>query len=220
MQKFTREDLNRAPSKLLRDGRIANARVYRVSSGGKDWTVKDFSSRPWYIRNTIGRFLLRREVHFLNRLEGIDGVAGGAFRIDAFAMAVEYTPGTGLAQMDVSVQTPEFLNRLEALLDKIHSRGVVHLDCRGMGNMLYRPDGTPALIDFQSALNTRWLPAKLRRILEDIDNSGVLKRWLAVHPDIMGEERKRALERIDRLRRLWVLHGYFGIDKNAPKKRK
>ncbi len=220
MIRFTRLDFNNAPKTLLRNGRLANARVWRVELNGKTWTVKDFSDRPWYIRNTIGRFLLRREVYFLNRLEGVEGISQNAFRMDAFAMAVEFTEGTGLAQVPETQITPEFLCQFEALLKRIHARDVVHLDCRGMGNILYRPDGTPALIDFQSGMDTRRLPRFLGRILKDIDISGVLKRWQAVHPELMGQARLDELERIERWRRLWAFKGYFGIDKNAPKKRR
>ena len=55
---FTRAEFERAPKTLLRDGRIANAKVYRLTLAGKDWTVKDFSERPWYIRETIGHALI------------------------------------------------------------------------------------------------------------------------------------------------------------------
>ena len=50
---FTRADLARAKTKLLHDGRVANAVVSRVEIGGRSWTVKDFSSRPWWVRAFI-----------------------------------------------------------------------------------------------------------------------------------------------------------------------
>ena len=78
---------------LMRDGRWANARVERVAIDGSEWTLKDFSSRPLAVRNTLGRFLLRRELSALRRLEGIRGVPTEAFRLDAHAIAARYLPG-------------------------------------------------------------------------------------------------------------------------------
>ena len=40
---FARADLAQAPTKLLRNGRVANAVVTRVEIDGRSWTVKDFS---------------------------------------------------------------------------------------------------------------------------------------------------------------------------------
>ena len=50
---FSRSDLARAERELLRDGRWANARVEKVTLDGVAWTFKDFSSRPFFVRNTI-----------------------------------------------------------------------------------------------------------------------------------------------------------------------
>ena len=87
----------RAERELLRDGRFANARVERVRIDGVDWIFKDFSSRAFFVRHTVGRFLLGREVRALRRLEGIAGVPSTAFRVDAFAMAARFVPGRALA---------------------------------------------------------------------------------------------------------------------------
>ena len=57
--------------------------------------------------------------------------------------------------------TPEFLCAFEALLDAVHARGVVHLDARGTGNVMIRPDGSPGLIDFQASLTTGYFSSIL-----------------------------------------------------------
>jgi hypothetical protein len=89
----------------------------------------------------------------------------------------------------------------------------VHLDTRGGGNLLIRPDGRPGIIDFQAALFTRWMPGFMRRWLEDIDMSGVYKKWERWQPETLGDARRAHLERLNRWRRLWVLRGYFGLSK-------
>lgn len=210
---FTRADLARAGRQLMRDGRWANARVERVSLDGVEWTLKDFSSRPLPVRNTLGRFLVRRELAALKRLAGIHGVPGDAFRVDAHALAARYLPGTTLARLPAGrIDTP-FLEALECLLRQVHARGIVHLDTRGGGNMLMLSDGKPGIFDFQAAISTRWLPHGLRRVLEGMDMSGIYKKWVQWAPASLGEQRRELYERTTRWRRYWVFRGYLGVKK-------
>ena len=95
----------------------------------------------------------------------------------------------------------------------MHARGLVHLDTRGGGNLLVRPDGAPGIIDFQAALSTRWMPRALRRWFEAMDLSGVYKKWQLWQPDTLGEQRQQQLERLNRWRRWWFLRGYLGLRK-------
>ena len=39
--------------------------------------------------------------------------------------------------------------------------------------------------------------------------SGALKKWLQFQPEMMGEERRKELERINGLRKFWIFRGYF-----------
>lgn len=205
---FTREQLNQSERKLLRDGQWANARVELVHMTAYAWTVKDFSSRSWWVRNSIGRFLLRRELRVLKQLNGIDGISSNAFRIDAFALASQYLPGRSLAHVKPDEVNMDFFPQLEALVQAMHARKIVHLDIRGPKNILLRPDGRPAIIDFQSSISTRWMPNFLCRILEDIDIGGVYKRWNLWQPQFLSDSRRAVLERSNRLRRFWLLRGY------------
>jgi RIO-like serine/threonine protein kinase len=213
---FDRAAFERAPRTLLREGRWANARVWRVDSSSRRWVVKDFAPRRWWVRNGIGRWFVRRELATLRRLEGIDGVPPAAVRVDAHAIAFGYIEGDTLGRVAPERQTAGYFAALEALLQAIHARGVVHLDTRGTGNVLMQPDGAPALIDFQSALDTRWMPRALRTLLEQIDLTGVYKKWLQRDPASMGAERRALNDRVVRLRRFWVLRGYAGARKTPP----
>lgn len=212
---FDRARLATAERELLRDGRFANARVERVRIDGVDWIVKDFASRGFVVRHGFGRFLLAREVRALQRLDGLPGVPAQAFRIDAHALAARYVPGRTLGRVELDGEglSVEFLGALEALLQQVHARGLVHLDTRGGNNLLLRPDGTPGIIDFQAALSTRWMPGPLRRWFEGLDLGGIYKKWAQFQPDAMGAQRRARFERLNRWRRLWVLRGYFGLRK-------
>jgi RIO-like serine/threonine protein kinase len=214
LPRFDRPAFDGARRTLLRDGRWANARVSLVDIDRRQWVVKDFAQRSWWVRNSIGRLFVRRELATLRRLAGIDGVPPDAFRLDAHAITFGYIEGETLGRIDVARQTPAYFAALERLMQAIHARGVVHLDTRGTGNVLMRPDGSPALIDFQSALSTRWMPGSMRRFLENVDLTGVYKKWLQQDAASMGPERIALNERMTRWRRFWVLRGYAGARKS------
>jgi hypothetical protein len=210
---FDRRQLRDAPTQVLREGRWANASVFKAAVGGVDWTVKDFAARPWWVRNLIGRLLLRRELRALQRLAGIEGVPAQAFRVDAFAIAARFVPGVTLDKAPREQMNEPFFLALEGLFRQIHARGLVHLDSRGSSNLIATPLGRPSVIDFQAALSTAWLPAPLRRRLEAIDMGGVYKNWLRHHPASLDAARRAEYERGTRLRRLWIGRGYFGVRK-------
>jgi serine/threonine protein kinase len=201
---------------MLRDGRWANARVYRVEVGHEVWVVKDFAPRNWLVRNTIGRLLIARELRALARLRGIDGVATTAFRVDAHALAVTYLAGVPMNRAAAERLNGRYFAALESLFDAMHARGIVHLDTRGGGNMLITDDGRPALIDFQSALQIGWMPRCWQRWLADLDMTGVYKRWLKHDPESLGAARLALYQRMTRRRRLWIARGYAGFAKSPP----
>ncbi len=213
---FSRAQLAAAPCQVLREGRWANARVLRVTIDGADWTVKDFAARAGWVRNLVGRLLLRRELRTLQRLAGLDGVPAQAFRVDAFAIAACFVPGVTLDKAVPGRLDAAFFVALEALFRDMHARGVVHLDSRGSSNLLLTPQGRPAVIDFQAALRTTLLPPPLRRLLERIDMGGVYKNWLRHAPGTLDAARAAEYERSTRLRRLWPGRGYLGVAKKHP----
>jgi hypothetical protein len=210
---FGRDQFECSARTLLRDGRWANARVWRAEIGGAAWVVKDFAPRSILVRNLVGRFLLRRELRALRRLDGIDGVPAAAFRVDAHAIAARFVEGLTLGKVEAERLTTPFFEQLEQLLQTIHARGIVHLDLRGSGNMLMQPDGRPAVIDFQAALRIDWMPAALRRWFGEIDLAGVYKKWIERDAESMGADRLTVLARMNRWRRFWLLRGYAGVRK-------
>lgn len=197
---FTRVEMAAHTLTQLRNGGGLNAVVTLVEKDGARWTVKDFASRGWFSRVIVGPFLLRREFAALRRLRGLDGIATDAFFIDKQALAIRFLEGTALVRRKGESRSQvgvSYMTQLEDLVRAMHERGVVHLDLRGTGNFIIQPDGRPGLIDFQSSLVTKYLPRFLRRALEAVDDSGVLKKWNQFVPEAMGEERRAALKRFE-----------------------
>jgi RIO-like serine/threonine protein kinase len=208
---FTRAEFERGRGEILSQGRWANAVLYLFRSHGDVWVVKDFRPRSALVRETIGRFLTKRELRGLRRVAGIRGVPREVFRLDRHALAYRYVKGESIWRPGAEKLPAEFYAQLERLLQQAHSRGIVHLDVRNARNILLDEEGCPLLLDFQSHIGTRWLPRRLRALLEQFDLSGVYKHWAASHPDTLGEARTEVLNRMNRWRRFWVLRGYLGL---------
>ena len=79
-------------------------------------------------------------------------MAEDAFRIDADAIAVSFVDGRNLSRVTREEVTIEFLEAFEKLLDEMHARDVVHLDLRGTGNIVMRPDAVPLSSTFRRPL--------------------------------------------------------------------
>ena len=210
-QRFSRADLSHGLRRPLSEGRWANAVLTLFEHADVTWVVKDFRTRTWLVRNLIGRFLIRRELNGLCRLKGVPGTPQGSFRVDAFALAYRYVPGTGLRGLPASALGPEFFPTLERNMLEMHARArIVHLDLRNANNILVTETGEPSMLDFQSHVGLRWMPGPLRRFAERVDLASIYKHWAKRSPGSLGPERKAVLVRINELRPLWALRGYFG----------
>jgi hypothetical protein len=215
---FTRADLGHDARRVLNQGRWANATVFVHEHAGMPWVVKDFRDCPMPYRETLGRFMVSRELSALEQLRGLAGIPASAFRIDAHAFAYQFAPGIEMADAGPERATPEFFRALEAIVLAMHRRNVAHLDLRYGGNILVSEAGEPLLLDFQSHVKLGGLPGFLKRMLETVDLAGVYKHWSHRHLDSLGAERLALLDRANAWQKLWVLKGYFGL-KSHHKKR-
>lgn len=177
-----------------------------LTFGNKKWTVKDYSDCNWFVRNSYAKILLNRELNAISMLNGIEGVPQNPFFVDSCCLAFEYVEGASLRDYPADKITPEFLTECERILRDIHKKGLVHLDTGAMGNWIVKPDNRPALIDFQTAMKTKGLPSRLVGFLKVMDLRGVYKKWIAFRPNEMGEKRKKAAERFEKIRKIWLFH--------------
>ena len=208
---FTREEFAASESRPLYKGQWANAVLSKYNDGSVEWVVKDFSPRSWIIRNTLGRWFLRRELRALQKLSDVMGIPQRAFALDSMALCYVFKPGQTLRwhySRKGSVDREYFL-KLEELVKAMHTSGVIHLDLRNGENVLLADDGSPFLLDFQSAITVGCVPRFMRAFLRSVDMSGVYKHWSEITPDSMDDERKAALERMNKKRKYWFVKGYF-----------
>jgi RIO-like serine/threonine protein kinase len=216
----TRDLLEATPPHYLARGRLANADVRLVECGGKRWVVKDFRCCPGWVRHTVGRWFIRRELKALQRLQGIPGIAENPVRVDTFALAYWYVEGRSLNEFPPGQPSAAFFMALEAAVKRMHARGIAHLDLRNRGNVLVGAAEQPVLIDFQSYVRLpRWIPP-LARYLEKIDLSGVYKAWEKSLPGTLDETRQHLLDSVNAWRKWWVLKGYLGMGRLAGRRRR
>ena len=216
----TRDLLAATPPQYLARGRLANADVRLVESDGRRWVVKDFSVCPGWVRHTVGRWFIGRELKALQRLQGIPGIAANPVRVDAFALAYLFVEGRALNECPPGQPSADFFLALESSVKAMHARGIAHLDLRNRGNILVDSSQRPVLIDFQSHVPLpRWFPP-LARYLEKIDLSGVYKAWGRSLPGTLDETRQRVLDSVNSWRKWWVLKGYLGMGRLAGRRRR
>jgi len=196
---------------LLREGKYANSIVYRFETGGRQLVLKEFYSRSWLIRNTVGRVLTARETRALHSLSQVPGIPGDIRRIGPCALTMEFISGETIKFLCNSDQKLpksffiEFENRVKAM----HRAGYVHLYLRNMGNIIRAADGTPYLIDFQTGFFVTWLPRGIRQFIEGVDLSGVYKNWIRLCEEELDHERQQFLDNFKGFRKFWIFDGYW-----------
>ena len=143
--------------------------------------MKDFAARAPWLRATLGRWLVARELRAYRALAGHPDVPRLVGRVGRHGFAVEYRPGRRLSRQRAAELPADFLRRLERAVAEMHARGVVHLDLRHRSNVLVGADGAPILIDFASAVclrPARWPDRVALRWLARLDERALAK-WRA-----------------------------------------
>lgn len=203
-RRFSRVDFARARRvQTLSAPGPTSAHVFTIEWRGETWVVKDLCAASRLFRLVVGPILIARELRALEALRGLHGVPADGFRIDSVALAYRYTPGESIRQLKRRGAPPEgsFFVRLEALVENVHERGLVHLDLRNAWNVVATPQHDPLLVDFQTSIGTRFLPRPLRRLLEEVDLSGVYKWWVRSSPATFDDARAARFRKIQSARR-------------------
>jgi hypothetical protein len=194
----SRDALATAARRLYRSGRNwTKADIYLWEEGGSRLAIKDYSGRPAWIRQTLGRLLVGRECAAYERLRGIPGIPAFAGRIDSCAFAVEFVEGTDLSRAKRGEIPAPFFDRLLDLLAAVHRAGVAQGDLHHR-DVIVGPSERPFLIDFSTAvfLGPRIGPLR-RRLFEAAcasDRRAALKLKGRHVPDRLTEEEKRVLD--------------------------
>lgn len=135
---------------VLSTGRNATkARVVAIDWQGVAAVEKNYTHRPLLIRRLLGPLMLSREERALRHLGGADGFPRFLARPARARLLMTRMPGRTLREIlrDGAALPPQFFDRLDKLLVRMHANGVAQGDI-GLGDVLVGPAGAPGLVDF------------------------------------------------------------------------
>ncbi len=204
--KMKRKDLEKSSICLVK-GRFGKPDLNRITIDGQIFMVKDVRKRNFFLRWTLGLWLIHKEWKIYRRLLGMKNIPQPIERIDRFAFIIEFIPGRAIKR-DENLSANFFFD-LKRILEEIHARGVVHLDLRHKGNILITDKGEPYLIDFNSSFSFKVggiLYRYLFPLLRWVDYGGLLKLKERTSPSTMTSEEIIFLKRFNQLRKLWIFN--------------
>ncbi len=185
----------------------ANLALLRL--GDRKYVLKTVEDMPWFLRVTLGRWLLAREIATYRRLGDLEGIPRLIARVGKDAFLLSFEEGFPLRKEAKPHIKSHSFERLDSLVKAIHQRGVVHLDLGQRKNILVREDGMPVIVDFGSAMGGS-LPRPFGRILVFllgwIDKRGLLMQRLRYGDGIPDEATRKALKRANFWRGLWIFN--------------
>ena len=91
-------------------------------------------------------------------------IAKNPKKLSECTLAFGFIEGKALKFFPKSSIEKDFFLKLEKNVKAMHSKNIVHLDLRNLGNILVGKDGHPYIIDFQSAISTKYLGSWLSKI--------------------------------------------------------
>ncbi len=149
-------------------------------------------------------WLARREARALRRIAGMRATPQ-LLRWDGRVLDRSYMEGAAMYQRPPHGDLAYF-RAARRLLQTLHRRGVAHNDLAKEANWLVLTDGTPALIDFQLAVQgrprSRWM-----RLLAREDLRHLLKHKRTYCPQALTPVERGLLKRRSWLRNAWFATG-------------
>ncbi|MFO7870878.1 MAG: hypothetical protein R6V03_05545 [Kiritimatiellia bacterium] len=192
-------------------GRRFNADLFRLELGPERRAVllKTFHTKGFLARNVVGRFLEHREYRILKLLADVPDICRIALPHRNPGLFLEWIEGDRLDSFGPDSLPLAVMDELSETVRAMHSAGIAHLDLGHRGNIMVTSDRHPVLLDFQSAVSTRFLPPALKRALHAIDKLAVLKWKTRLAPSSISPEEKLRLQRRQRMSAAWPFHHWL-----------
>jgi len=135
---------------LQRASSSLKANVFVAKMHERCVVIKDYSSSHVWVRNTLCKWLLHREMLALSKLTDYDGVPRVVGKYGRFGFAMARIEGKTLNRQMLERDT-SLIPRIAAHIHQIHARGVTHNDIR-VRNMLLDSSGNLSILDFGAAI--------------------------------------------------------------------
>ena len=176
-----------------RNANKANLEVYSVD--GIDVALKDYRSRSFIVRHTIGRFSTRREVKGYLAAASCEGVPEFLGRLGPVALAVRWIDGKTLRSLAGQPMEGAIFDRLEAILDRLHARGVAMGDLHH-SDVLISDDGSVHVLDFATAIVLGRRAGPIRRSLFERACEQDRIACARLRARFMGDDEARAVQAV------------------------
>lgn len=147
------------------DGRNATkADVLFYDLGDERVSVKTYAQRSVLIRNTLGRWLIRREAAAYAAAQGIDALPAFLGRLGPFALATRWVDAEPLRDRTGARLDDVLFDRLDEMLSAFHERGVALADLHHR-DVLLGADESLYIVDLATAWVTGRRPGPISRLL-------------------------------------------------------
>lgn len=176
--------------------------VRRLDGAEGTRIVRDTRGAPLWIR-WLARRLLANEARALAAADGIDGVPE-LYQYHRDVLRRSHIDG--LPMQEARPFSRPYFRAAFRLLCRLHRAGIVHNDLAKEPNLLVRPDGSPAFIDFQLAGVSR-KRGRLFRLLAREDLRHLLKHKRTYCRDALTAREHRILAKPSMLSRSWMATG-------------
>jgi len=152
------------PVRRIAGRNSTKADVLFFDLGDQRVAVKSYASRGALIRNTLGRWLIRRETAAYVAAKGVAALPAFLGRLGPCALATEWVDAEPLKAREGALLDNGLFDRLAAILDELHGRGVALADLHHR-DVLLTADGSLYLVDLATAWVLGPRPGWLRRRL-------------------------------------------------------
>jgi len=153
-----------APIRRIEGRNWTKADVEFYETDGLRVAVKTYAPRNALARNTLGRWLIRREAAAFKAVAGIDAVPKFLGRIAPFAIATRWVDAVPLKEHAGGLLDDDIFNRLASIVDEFHERGVALADLHHR-DVLLAADGSLFVLDLATAFVAGGRPGPFRRYL-------------------------------------------------------
>jgi hypothetical protein len=145
-----------------RNGTKADVLFYELD--GERVAVKTYAPRSAVVRNSIGRWLIRREAVAYDAAEGVDALPAFLGLLGPYALATRWVDAEPLRERAGTRLEDALFDRLGAVLDELHGRGVALSDLHHRDVLLGSEDAL-YIVDLATAWVLGRRPGPIRRRL-------------------------------------------------------
>ena len=152
------------PIRRIRGRNGSKADVLFFELEGERVAVKTYEPRSAVVRNTLGRWLIRREAAAYEEAGVIDALPAYLGRLGPYALATRWVDAEPLRERTGARLDDALFDRLGAVLDELHGRGVALADLHHR-DVLLGADDALYVVDLATAWVLGRRPGPIRKRL-------------------------------------------------------